>query len=206
MAFSPDAARRLDVFLSDCARATWTEARWNLAVAYFAGEGITRFAYHHLPPLGAPDAGRVRVVATGFPKDWVADYIRSKAFRIDPIPAQALAQEAPFKWSEIAGLRELSEAEAAYLESMRAADLGDGLAIQAFGPGGRNGYFAVGDIPGEAGWDPAKVLIIRTACQFSHRRYCRLLRDTIPAPRHLSDRERELLYWVAQGKSNGVIA
>jgi LuxR family transcriptional regulator/LuxR family quorum-sensing system transcriptional regulator CciR len=42
-------------------------------------------------------------------------------------------------------------------------------------------------------------------CQLAHLRYCTLLLPTLGPPPSLSDRETEVLGWVARGKSNSTI-
>jgi len=201
-----DVAERMHEFVAACWKSTWTESLWALTIDYFVGEGITQFCYMHMPPLGAHDTGRVRVMGHGLPESLLESYIKEKQFSFDPIVAQALAQENPFKFSEIGAIRNLSDAEIEFLKQFPRAGLDDGLAMQAFGPGGRNGFFALSDPEPDYEWDPAKQYTLQSACQFAHLRYCRILRNNMPPPAVLSDRERELLYWVAQGKSNSVIA
>ena len=46
----------------------------------------------------------------------------------------------------------------------------------------------------------------QAACQAAHLRYCRIVRTQMQSLPVLSTRERELLGWVARGKSNSVIA
>lgn len=194
-------------YIEACAKARWSGELWTRTVTFFEGEGFSLFSYHHLPPLGAPDAGRVAIAAQGFPDGWVKTYISEKLYREDPIPAHAVATDAPFRWSDIAALRSLTPTEKAFLERKHTVDFGDGYAVQAFGPGGRNGYFGLGfgkdqefEVSGGA------LRKYQAALQLAHLRYCRLLADTLPPPPALSERERELLQWVALGKSNGVIA
>ncbi|MEM8788622.1 MAG: LuxR family transcriptional regulator [Pseudomonadota bacterium] len=194
----------LDTFFDICARATWAEPLWQATITYFEAQGVSRVVYHHMPPLGTPDEGRIRVATHGFPQDWVRKYIRGKLYRVDPIPAHASMVEQPFRWSEIRDLRGLSAAEVAFLDSAAEADLGDGWAIQAFGPGGRNGYFGIGMPPCPI--DRRSIQTFQAVCQAAHLRYCRITRDYAGDRPVLSDREAELLHWVARGKSNSVIA
>ncbi|WP_112321139.1 LuxR family transcriptional regulator [Oceanibium sediminis] len=194
-------------YLKACAKTRWSEELWALTVAFLEGEGFARISYHHMPPLGAPDAGRVRVVTHGFPQEWVQDYIREKLFRKDPIPAQAVASYAPFRWSEVESLRTLTRSESDFLSRMAQAGLGDGLAVQVFGPGGRNGYFGLGFGAGDPPDVPTDALLkYQAGLQLAHLRYCHILAETLPPAPALSERERELLQWVALGKSNSVIA
>jgi DNA-binding CsgD family transcriptional regulator len=78
--------------------------------------------------------------------------------------------------------------------------------VQVFGPNGRNGYCGLGFRPGVSRLDPELVRICQRVCQLAHLRYCALLLPTLgPVPK-LSQREFQVLNWVARGKSNATIA
>ena len=81
----------------------------------------------------------------------------------------------------------------------------NGLALQVFGPNGRNGLFAIeldDDTPRLA---PDALARLRWGCQAMHLRYCVLILPTLGALPSLSTREAEVLVWVARGKSNASI-
>ncbi|QHQ36869.1 LuxR family transcriptional regulator [Algicella marina] len=196
----------LENFLKDVGAATWSEPLWTGLIEFCSQMGFPMVAYHHLPPMGATDEGRVRVVSHGYPGDWTEKYIRSKLFRIDPMPAVAFRQEMPVYWSEVINERGHGDKERAFLANLSQAGLGDGLAIPAFGPGGRNGYFGLGFGGARIETGRGTRTILQCACQAAHQRYCILMRESLPVPPALSQREIEILEWVARGKSNTVIA
>ena len=176
-------------------------------IAFFLGHGLTMVSYHHLPPPGATDYDpTITVAAHGFPQDWVDRYVSERYYDVDPIPKKALATTEPFLWSEVRRMPGLSRPELAYLDELANAELGDGLAVPVFGPYGRNGYAGLGY--GKAGVSPTLVerKTLQWACQMGHQKYCDLLRTQSPQTVPLSQREHEILQWVAKGKSNSVIA
>lgn len=194
----------LDRFFEACASAQWAEPLWNALLAYLRSEGFGAVIYHHLPPLGAPDEGKIRVSADGLPDPWIAKYIKAKRYREDPLFAEACTTETPFCWNAIHDRRTLSPDEAAFLDEMTAIGLVDGMAIPVFGPSGRNGCFGLARAEGCG--SAAELYGFQAVCQAAHLRYCRLQRTQLPALQQLSEREVELLHWVVRGKSNGVIA
>ncbi len=193
-------------FLAKVEAATWSEPLWSTFVSYCGDAGFPMVSYHHMPPIGSADEGRVRVAAHGFPKDWTENYIRQKLYRIDPIPAFAFRREYPFYWSEIERMEFQCEDEKTFILSLVDADFGDGLAVPTFGSGGRNGYFGLGFGGERRDIGTAGITILQAACQAAHLRYCTLLKESLPVPPKLSQREVEILEWVARGKSNNVIA
>ena len=175
-------------------------------LGYFETVPAARILYHHMPPIGAPDEGRIRVVGSGYPETWLHTYIRQKRFRCDPVALHAVSAELPFATADIRRLRDLSDDEAALQDEIDRLELSHGVAIPAFGPGGRNGYFGIGYAAGTP--LPRQIDLAEQAwvCQHAHLYYCRMVRKQLPETPQLSRREQQILGWVARGKSNGVIA
>ncbi len=178
-----------------------------LFIEQYAREGVTMMSYHHLPPPGASDYSQpITVAAHGFPENWVKQYVDKQYYLIDPIPKHALSLVYPFWWSDIAELTDLSEEEKSYIDALNKADLGDGIAISLFGPHGRNGYTGLGGGQKEKNWDAEKIARLHLMAQLGHMQYCHILHAHAPSEIRLSSREKEILEWVARGKSNSVIA
>ena len=80
-----------------------------------------------------------------------------------------------------------------------------GLAIPLYGPRSRNAFAYFGfDQPITDVEDP-RCLALQALMQAAHLRICLLL-DRRAAPISLSRREKEVLHWIARGKSNTDIA
>ncbi|WP_299041341.1 LuxR family transcriptional regulator [uncultured Tateyamaria sp.] len=183
---------------------TSTPDLWSLLLRYFHDRGVTKVSYHHF--TGDVQSQRsVNVSAAGFSQEWVCHYIEQKLFTVDPITEFARSTIAPFRWSHIRDLVRLSREQILYLNQMRDAGVGDGLAFQVFGPGLRNGYVGLGvDNPADFPSDSA-VLDFQVVAQAAHIRYC-ALNPAALAVGDLSPRERQILRWIARGKSNSSIA
>jgi LuxR family transcriptional regulator/LuxR family quorum-sensing system transcriptional regulator CciR len=167
--------------------------------------GVKRFSYHHQPPPGAFDrASCLNVFAIGFPDDWVETYQEEELYKHDPIPKRAAASTRPFFWSECTA--EPGSKAAEYLGRLYEACLGDGLAVPVCGPHGRNGYVGLGCAEGRCPWTADQRIFMHYVSQAGHLRYCELLTQKLPSATVLSERENEILRWIAQGKSNAVIA
>ncbi|MEM9783073.1 MAG: LuxR family transcriptional regulator [Pseudomonadota bacterium] len=178
------------------------DALWSLLLDYFHDRDIPLVSYHHMSPPWE-EAPSVGIRADGFPDDWVCRYINEKLFLIDPIPEFALRSTRPFFWSEAVQLTGLVAEQHAFLGSLAESGIGDGLAVQVFGPAGRNGYFGLGFGERHRAVSPEAIAEFQMICQAGHLRYCELVPQA-PTP-SLSQREREVLEWIARGKSNAVI-
>ncbi|WP_371225242.1 helix-turn-helix transcriptional regulator [Roseovarius sp. 2305UL8-3] len=197
-------AQSLSDFIDSCRSDDDLPALWALAVGFYKTRGIGKISYHTDIGRG-PDHKEKGVAAAGFPEDWVCHYIQADLVRVDPIPALTLTRTQPFLWSEVPKLMHLSEAQQDYLNEMARAGVGDGLAMQVFGPNLRNAYVGLGFDEGIKQLDPETVFELQCAAQFSHLRYCELTADEPAVKVELSPREREILEWIAKGKSNSVI-
>jgi LuxR family transcriptional regulator/LuxR family quorum-sensing system transcriptional regulator CciR len=193
----------LSTFAGACERATGVACLRRLARGFLVERGVRRISYHPIEPLGP---GPPVIVAEGFPEDWVRHYLERDLAGVDPITALSARRAHPFLWSEVAALARLAPAERDYLDQLEAAELGDGLAMQVYGPGLRNAYVGLGFGPGGDPPGPAEAFELKAAVQIAHLRLCELTDARAARAADLSPREREVLGWIARGKSNGVIA
>jgi len=177
---------------------------WDVSLAFFRSRGVRMVSYHYYGGVEGAEAPLIR--ADGFPEDWVHHYVEDKLFRVDPIPEFARGSTEPFYWSDIDRLTALMEREAAYLEELKAARLGEGLGVPVFGPLNFDGYVGLGFGGTRPGLAPRAVRELQVAAQVSHLAYCGLRAGERQSRTGLSPREREVLHWIARGKSNAVIA
>lgn len=176
-----------------------------LLLAFLHQRGIRQVAYHHLPPLGAPDAKISRILSDGFSPELIEIYAEGRRKGTTPVVNYVKRNPEPIYWDEIEARRALTPCEKAYLSILRAAGAVHGLSMQVFGPHGRNAIFSLGLGPDLARLDVETLRAVQTACQSAHQRYCALLLPTLGETPELSPREAEVLAWIAQGKSNASV-
>lgn len=196
----------LETFETRVAEVQEPAGLWHLVTSYFAATDVVRVVYHHLPPLGAPDGNRIDVAAHGVPEHLVARYVDERLYLDNPMLRHALRSVAPFYFDEVAGRNCLDDAARAFLDKVRDLGLLNGLGIQVFGPNGRNGYCGLGLRDGVTRLAASDVLTCQWVCQLAHLRYCAMLQAAHGPMPSLSEREAEVLAWVARGKSNTSIA
>jgi DNA-binding CsgD family transcriptional regulator len=217
-----------DELLEGATAARTLTGLWDLLLQYCATQDIPRVSYHHHgvdqhwgaalraedPAVPAhiaddialsPQAG-FHIVTHGFPADWVHRYVDERLYEIDPIPDLARRTTDPFLWSDVAALCRLAEEQAAFLASLDRALTGDGVAIQVFGPNMRHGYVGFGFGGDDRRVTPAKLAEFQIVAQLLHLRACAIIEERNKPNAELSPREREILSWLARGKSKSVTA
>lgn len=198
----------MDNIVEQIARCESLPGLWQIMIAYFRDRGYGAVCYftcgpgepgHGPGPTGAP-------IHHGFRPAAVEAYLNADYEHLDIVPRLALARGKPLRWREVWASVELNEEEAAYLALMQAVEMGDGYSLPCYGPGGRNGYIGIGRMADDARTDEPCLREMHMMAQSAH---LRIGDFTVSEPirgKPLSAREREILDWVARGKSNGVIA
>lgn len=166
--------------------------------------GADKLSYHFAPLLQSVTSPHSTIFAWGYCQEWVALYDRREVKISDPIPREIMRAGHMMTWTEAASKSNFSEAERDFLEMARHFGLINGWSMPLWGPKVQNAYAAIGfpttDLPSKS-----EMVVLRMTLQAAHERICECVRMSIDAP-SLSNRELEVLTWVAQGKSNSDIA
>jgi LuxR family transcriptional regulator/LuxR family quorum-sensing system transcriptional regulator CciR len=109
----------------------------------------------------------------------------------------------PYQWQQVGDIKKLTSAERHYLTYLEDAGIKDGIAIPLFGPRASIGYASFGIKHNRLDLSPEDVLLLQHKAAHLYNLY--LDKGDETAPPMLSPREREVLHWVAMGKSNSVI-
>lgn len=192
--------------LDNIGRAETRMALWRYLRRYYQSKGFRGLAYFLVNRTGAGSMRGFTVIHRGFPAEVTQKYIAEGWGEKDPGPAYSLLRGQAARWRDVWAKIEPDQEQQAFLQVMGAAGLGDGYNLPVFGPRGRHGTIAVGNPVNAQALDQAPVDEMHLMAQAAHMRLCQLLPDKMTADRPLSQRELEILEWVARGKSNSVIA
>lgn len=149
---------------------------------------------------------RAPLVVNSFPVEWIRTYHDNDFGAIDPVLAGAMAAGVPFVWdAEAIDRASLERKVAGFLAAGHDYGITRGLTIPVYGPAGGFGLFTFIH-EGTAG-DFRRVVETRgrelhLACLYYHPVIQRLEEHAPrPAP-ELTGREKEVLYWAAEGKTS----
>lgn len=186
-------------------RARNLSALWSLMVRYFTEQGFQAVAYVLF------DRGRrgkaIALLEKGFPPEVVHAYAAMGYGQHDPTLRVVMATGRPDAPSRVAERFNLSPDEKRYKGLMAGLGAGDALSLPLYGPHGRDAYGILGKPVDPDFFCNVRRTELHMAAQAAHLKGFSLLLRRRPVDGHgLSPREVEILRWVAQGKSNGVIA
>jgi LuxR family transcriptional regulator/LuxR family quorum-sensing system transcriptional regulator CciR len=182
-------------------RANDLDEIWHEIISFACERGYTSAFYLHLPPAGL--AGLEPVLYRGG-CELTADYMADQTYLVDPFVMHGLQATEPFLLRDIERHRALSDAERAFRALAQAHGCADGIGLPVFGPTGRSGYLELNMEPGHTMLPDEEAARTHWLAQQAHLRICALVEERASRQR-LTPREREILAWLARGKSNDVI-
>lgn len=148
---------------------------------------------------------RPDIFYAGYPPEWAEIYANAGNDLIDPVPDLVMRAGRPMTWQEAVSTVKLTKQQVAYIKAAREHGVQAGIGFPLWGPNGQDAYVAIG-FPGETVDLPADTLRTEHLILLAgHQRIVELAAPDVSVPA-LSTRERDVLTWVARGKSNTDIA
>lgn len=196
----------IEDFIEDANKAKSAQEVTQLFSDVLKTYGYDRFCYSLVtdhPSLGL-DAGHG--IIANYPDDWMSYYKDNHYEKKDPVPRQAFKTFRPFTWDSLSHTQDLDSGEKRVLNEAREAGLLDGVGVPIYG---HNGELAgVGMASSAGGIKPdANVLSkLRALAMQFHLAFTDLEKESQAAKSvHLTSREKEILLWAAEGKSDSII-
>ncbi len=201
--------RTVDGFIQESERVDDPERLFGLFANAVGRLGFLRISYLHFQP--DPATGRERICRTTYPQPWVAHYREQDYIRIDPVISGGLRSTLPLAWEGAKTKSRLSAKQRRMFEEAGEFGLKSGVTIPIHGFGGEFATVNIGTPLSDAefckSWSahrhPIHLMAIHLHTTSARRHRPRAQ----PAERvSLSERERECLTWMANGKTNWEIS
>ncbi len=205
----------LDQFIEDTNRATSSEEIFLLyqeALKYHGYDGICYCLVTDHPAYGLKaDHGAMQ----NYPDEWIKHYTKKNYKEIDPVLQHCFKTSDIFSWDNLVEHKNLEKDEKLLMIEAKEANLLNGLAMPLHGINGE--LTAIGLASTNGGVDINKDILhkIRSLSIQFHLSYIEQESSSlsffeINAIEHkkitLSNREREILLWMSEGKSDSIIA
>ncbi|OYW53637.1 MAG: hypothetical protein B7Y80_15155 [Hyphomicrobium sp. 32-62-53] len=198
---------QLERFIADTNKAETSEDVFALFARALSAYGYDRICYSLItdhPSLGLL-AGHG--VMRNYSDDWMAHYMENGYEQLDPVPKYCFSTARPFTWDWLTNSFELSPASQKVMNEAQEAKLLDGMAIPLYGVNGELAGVGLASSAGGTEIDRNAVSIVRAIAYQFHLAYTEKDAQCDPlSATDLTPREKEILLWAAEGKSDPVIA
>lgn len=143
-----------------------------------------------------------------YPKDWMDRYIEKGYFEADPIPRYAFSTSAAYTWDDVVKSVPISKKQKRVMNEAKDAKLLDGAAVAIYGPNHEVAGVGIASSLGSIKPDKNTLSIIRALSHQFHLAHSAFEQVNTEEKLlvYLTPREKEILKWAAEGKSNTVIA
>ena len=166
--------------------------------------GYDRVAYSLItdhPSLSLP---KQHGLATSYPEDWMKFYTEKNYLPDDPVVLAIMKSRTPFFWSDLPDDPKIPETSLKILQQGNEAGVKDGIGIPLFGKTGEVVGVGLARKETEDGQNYQLLAGAYLLSVYFHE----VFRDMImnPVKANITDREKEVLSWAAEGKTDDVIA
>lgn len=196
----------IESFIEDSNRAGTPEQLFSLYLASMHALGFDRVIFSLMSDHAAIGRAACHGIARNYPSDWMSHYVSVGYQDVDPVRQRIMVSDRPFFWSELPRTRRLTDGEQAVMDGGQEAGLNDGIGIPLRGARG-----AIAGV-GAASSSKGVARTLSTLCQANllaqqfYLAYLELCSSAeVAAPVTLSSREREILEWVAAGRTKSEI-
>jgi LuxR family quorum sensing-dependent transcriptional regulator len=168
------------------------------------------FGYTHVSCITMPGPGQDQsecLLMNTRPKDYVENYIEKNHVARDPVIKELRRTLNPYSWSDIRDRGDLTRSERVIMDEAREFEVRDGLTIPIMTLSGSVTLFCpCGREPNVSQRARAAIEIIGVYTNHALKRAIRQRQreEAVRAP--LTPREREIMQWVASGKTDDEIA
>lgn len=137
---------------------------------------------------------------------WYEHYLEKKYRAIDPIRASVFKRPGARVWNELLKEEQLCDAQKLFIHEVNDAGLRNGVTVPIYGLRGEIAAVSVSSTAGVIQHTPYLLSALQSLSMQLHSVSVAMSSNDKPAEISLTAREHEIMKWVADGKSNKVIA
>jgi len=199
----------IERFIEDTNRAKTSKDIASLFGNALKNLGYDRFCYSRLTDHPSMGLRAGHGIAGNYPEGWMSHYQAHRYDKTDPVRLYGAGASQPYTWDSLLKTCQLKPAEKQVMDEAKEARLFDGIAVPIRGPNGE--LAGVGMASSTGRMRPDRNLLGKLhalAFQF-HLAYTGLEQKDYACPEktcRLTGREKEILLWAAEGKSDSIIA
>lgn len=179
---------------------------WQELMDFVEPLGIDALSYYHKPPPGAADFSDKHFVSLGFDKALEEEHRRQHTLFAGAFTSNINTLLEPILWEDLSEKLLWTPAQLKHLHAFYAPFPANGIIVPVYGPNSRNGCVVMRFSDQDCSFAKESVYKVHFASNQCHLQFCKIMAKNADNPVILTEREREVLTWVARGKSNAVIA
>ena len=197
----------LEDFIEKTNSATTAEEVFSCFQKILKSYGYDRICYSLITDHPSINLKAGHGIMRNYPESWMKHYTDKGYEKIDPVPQYSFRTSRPFMWDFVENHLSISEIQKKVMLEAKEAKLLDGIGIPIYGVNGELSGIGLASSTGGIDVNQNILLKIRAICQQFHVTYTMLEcfddnRNNIK----LTNREKEILLWAAEGKSDTIIA
>ncbi len=181
------------------------------AFAYFctvmARNGYDKVVYSLLTDHHSLGLEKYHGLASSYPEDWIKFYNEQNYLDHDPVVTRVFQGATPFFWDELGQRESMSNIAQSIIQQGSDAGLNDGIGIPLIGKAGEVVGIGLARTDKDKEKDYHFLADAYLLSTHFHQKFRTLyLQDTAHQLPNLSEREKDVLSWAAEGKNNDDIA
>jgi DNA-binding CsgD family transcriptional regulator len=197
----------IEAFIENTNRATSKEEVYELFLKALSNFGYDRTIYTYITDQPDLNKEAEHGIVTNYPDEWMDRYFSSDYIKNDPTFKKALIYNGPFSWDSLSKLKEFTKIEKQIMDEANEINLFSGVGVSIHGHFGNLSGLGIASSYEKSEPDLDTLRKLNALSRQFHLAYSDHNQDTIEEKKiKLSAREREILLWAAEGKSDPVIA
>lgn len=173
-------------------------------VAFMAGYGYERVIYSLMTDHPSLSLKKQHGLATSYPEHWMKYYQEKDYLKIDPVVMGVEKYRTPFFWDDLTRDPDIPESSFKVIEQGAEAGVKNGIGITLLGQPGEMVGIGLARKDNEKGKDYRFMADAYLLSAFFHEKYRNLLCVPLSCP--ITSKEKDVLSWAAEGKTDEEIS
>ncbi len=197
----------IEAFIEDTNRATTTDEVYKLFLKALNNLGYDRTVYTYMTDQPDLNKEAEHGIVTNYPDEWMDRYFSLDYIKNDPTFKRALVYNGPFSWESLSKIREFTNIEKQIMDEASEINLYSGVGVSIHGHFGNLSGLGIASSYQKTEPDLNTLRKLNALSRQFHLAFSDHNQDSKEEQQiTLSAREREILLWAAEGKSDPVIA
>lgn len=197
----------IDAFIENTNRAKSADEVYELMLTALSNLGYDQFVYSLITDHPSLSQKAHHGIIGNYPDEWMSYYMANEYHYYDPVPKYAFQASAPFRWDSLPKIQELNELELKIMQEAEEAKLYSGVGIPIHSGIGEISGLGLASTYEKTPPDVNTLRKLQAICMQFHLAYSdHNVSNEELIKIELTGREKEILLWAAEGKSDPVIA